>query len=102
MSVQEDIQAKLAAQLSIAHLEVLNESHMHSGPATESHFKIIAVSSEFEGVSPVKRHQRLYEILAQELKGGVHALALHLYTPEQWAQKNASAPLSPNCAGAKH
>jgi len=99
MSVQEQIKSKLQEALVPTHLEVINESHMHSGPATESHFKVIAVASEFDGLSAVKRHQSVYGLLAQELKTGVHALALHLYTPAQWDEKNAAAPQSPNCAG---
>lgn len=100
MTVQSQIETKLNDALQLMRLEVVNESHMHSGPATESHFKITAVADGFEGVSAVKRHQQVYAILAQELKAGVHALALHLYTPSQWQAKNAQAPLSPNCAGA--
>lgn len=102
-TVQDQIQDKLSETLKLEYLDVMNESHKHSGPATESHFKITAVSSEFDGVSAVKRHQSVYAILSEELKTGVHALALHLYTPQQWHDKNATAPLSPNCAGAnKH
>lgn len=39
-SMQENIESKLREALSPVHLEVINESHMHSGPATESHFKV--------------------------------------------------------------
>jgi BolA-like protein len=38
--VYDAIETKLSAGLSPAHLQVINESHMHSGPATESHFKV--------------------------------------------------------------
>ncbi len=102
MSIQAAIEDHLRTGIPGSHLEVLNESHMHSGPATESHFKITAVSPNFEGVSAVKRHQTVYQLLAHELRSGVHALALHLYTPAEWERKNASAPRSPDCMGAKH
>jgi BolA protein len=70
---------------------------MHAGPATDSHYKLILVSEAFEGLSKVKRHQRLYSILKDELAGPVHALALHLYTPQEWQAVNV--PDSPLCAG---
>lgn len=38
--MQETIEARLSEALSPVHLEVINESHMHSGPAKESHFKV--------------------------------------------------------------
>ena len=39
-TMQETIESRLMEALSPVHLEVINESHMHSGPATESHFKV--------------------------------------------------------------
>lgn len=103
MSLQNRIQVKVEQEVRPQHFDLINESHMHSGPATESHFKLIVVSETFNGLSAVKRHQRLYAVLADELRDGVHALALHLFTPEEWATRHASAPVSPDCrGGSKH
>lgn len=96
--VKQCIETKLA-QLQPTFIEVEDESHGHNvAPGAQSHFKVTLVSSEFAGVLPVKRHQKVYQILADELAGSVHALALHLYTPEQWAEKGQS-PESPACMG---
>lgn len=102
MNVQDSIESSLRATLSLEHLDILNESHKHAGPGAETHFKVTAVSPEFEGVGAVKRHQRLYQILHRQLQEGVHALALHTYTPVEWARKNGVAPRSPECAGGQH
>jgi BolA protein len=91
------IQAKVQAALPVTHIDLVNESHMHAGPATESHYKLVLVSEGFTGLTKVKRHQRVYGILKDELAGSVHALALHLYTPQEWQE--ASVPDSPLCAG---
>lgn len=96
MTVADSIQGKLAS-LNPRHLELLNESHMHAGPATDSHFKLVLVSEAFNGLRAVARHQKVYALLAEELAGPVHALALHLYTPEEW--QTASVPASPMCQG---
>lgn len=93
------IHHKVTDAIAPEHFELINESHMHAGPATESHFKVIAVSRQFEGLNPVKRHQRIYGVLADELKAGVHALALHLYTPDEWRLAMEEAPDSPSCRG---
>lgn len=96
VSTQKIIEEKLQ-ELNPTHVEIINESHMHAGPATDSHFKLVVVSEAFESVRTVARHQKLYKILAQELQGPVHALSLFLYTPEEWQQ--VEVPSSPNCMG---
>jgi len=97
--MNQRIDSKVCDGLAPVHFELINESHMHSGPATESHFKLIVVSDFFHELPRVKRHQHLYHLLAEELKEGVHALALHLYTPEEWAKKQQIVPASPDCRG---
>ncbi|MFO7704601.1 MAG: BolA family protein, partial [Halopseudomonas sp.] len=80
------------------HLELVNESHMHSvPPGSESHFKAVIVSQQFAGLNAVKRHQAVYRSLG-DLMSRIHALALHTYTPAEWLAR-AQAPASPNCLG---
>ncbi|MFL0798374.1 MAG: BolA/IbaG family iron-sulfur metabolism protein [Cellvibrionaceae bacterium] len=98
MSIQNSIESKLQQAFTPSHLEIVNESHMHSGPATESHFKVIIASDGFDGLRLVQRHQKVYGLLSEEMAGEVHALALHTYTPSEWEEKG-SAPESPNCMG---
>lgn len=78
------------------HLEVVDESHMHSR-GLETHYKAVIVSPIFADLNAVKRHQRVYACLG-ELMGQVHALALHTYTPGEW-QAQGVAPASPSCRG---
>ena len=99
MSVQQTIHDKLVDALAPAALEVINESHRHSGPATESHFKVVVVAARFEGLPLIRRHRLVNETLAEELRGGVHALAIHAYTPTQWLERGGEIPRSPPCRG---
>ena len=93
------IRAALQA-LSPVHLEVLDESHMHSR-GLETHYKAVVVAGAFAGKRAVQRHQLVYRTLGP-LMQEIHALALHTYTPEEWAQAGA-APDSPTCrGGSKH
>lgn len=99
MTLQRQIEQKLAS-IAPKIVEVENESHMHNVPAnSETHFKVTLVSEHFQGLMPVKRHQQIYALLADELSGPVHALALHLYTPEEWQARGGERPDSPNCRG---
>lgn len=89
--------------LNPTHLSLDNESHMHAGyfEGKESHFKLVIVSSEFVGKRLASRHQLVYGAVTPYLTHGggtVHALAIHAYTPDEWADLTV-APDSPRCAG---
>ena len=100
MSVQDVIKQKLVDAIPLAGLEVMNESHMHNvPPGSESHFKVVIISEEFEGERLVKRHQRVNAVLADELAGPVHALAMQTLTPEEWTAKGGQTMPSPECLG---
>ncbi|XP_026780479.3 bolA-like protein 1 [Pangasianodon hypophthalmus] len=101
--VEASIRTKLTQGLEPEHLEVLNESHMHAvPPGSESHFRVLVVSSRFEGLSLLQRHRLVNETLSHELSTSVHALAIQAKTPEQWSS-NPSVAKSPPClGGSKH
>lgn len=98
--IKNRIEKKLAAAFDPAHLEVVNESDNHNVPVgSETHFKVVIVSGEFEGERLINRHRRVHETLAGELAGGVHALAIHTYTVSDWQKRFGNAPMSPPCRG---
>ena len=88
MGTRDAILEKLARAFAPARLDVVDESHHHAGHAGhreggESHFRLHIVSEAFRGKSRVERHRMVNETLAAELKGGVHALAIHASAPEE-------------------
>ncbi len=101
MSRKARIQDCLNTALSPMHLEVTDESHMHNVPeGAESHFKVLAVSEAFVGETLIKRHRRVNALMRDELAGGLHALAIHVWTPQEWFEKGGgAAPASPECLG---
>ncbi len=101
MSRQQLIESRLQQAFPLQYLDVLNESHNHSA-GQDTHFKLVVVSDAFAGLRPVARHQKVYALLQDEMARGLHALALHLYTPDEWAATGV-APESPACrGGSKH
>lgn len=106
MSVQDHLTSILREKLAPQHLEVVNESHMHSVPRnSETHFKVVIVSPLFEGVGSVRRHQLVYGAVGDLMnkkvsQGGIHALAITSRTPEEWAI-SPEANVSPQCASKK-
>ncbi len=86
MSVEQQMREKLMIALEPTRLDIINESELHAGhrssPGTgHSHFRILVVSNAFDGKSRVERHRRVNEILAEELGGLIHAMALNTYAP---------------------
>ena len=98
MPIQNSIETKLTDLLQPEVLDILNESHMHSGPATESHFKVVAVSQAFEGKMLIGRHRMINKALAEELDT-IHALSLHTMTPDEYFDKAGKVADSPECGG---
>ena len=75
---------------------MVNESSQHSGPATESHFKIVIVSTDFDEMKLIDRHRFINKLFADELNH-IHALAMQTYTTKEWA-KSQIAPNSHECS----
>lgn len=100
MKIQTAIEDKISQALQPSYLEVLNESNNHNvPPGSESHFKITVVSTDFNGKMLIARHRVINQLLAEELAGGVHALSMHTYTPEEWNEKHEQTRQSPPCLG---
>lgn len=80
-------------------------THVQSHPQTtspkdsETHFKVVVVSSQFDSVkSPIQRHRLINSALEEELAGPVHALSIVAKSPAQW-EKNQQVSPSPSCKG---
>lgn len=50
---------------------------------TQDHWEAVVVSEAFRGKTPIQRHRMVFDALASEMKGPIHALALKTWTPEQ-------------------
>jgi BolA protein len=91
VSVKARIEEKLLAALQPESLEVVDESHLHSGhaghrPEGETHFRVYIKAPLFAGKSRVERHRLVNAALAEELAGPVHALAVHATAPGEPAR----------------
>lgn len=83
MSVRDEIYQKLQAAFTPDRLEVINESHKHSGHAGddgsgESHFRVLIRASGFEGMNRITRHRAVHGALGKEMMTSIHALALDI------------------------
>ena len=95
-----EIEQTLSRALDPLHIEVVDQSHMHSVPeGAQSHFKVTLVTEAFADQRLIQRHRAVNELLRDQLAGGIHALALHTMTPDEWFAKGGHAPESPPCLG---
>lgn len=100
MSRQQRMQTLLHTALEPNVLLVEDESSHHNVPqGAESHFKITAVSSRFDTLTRIERHRLIHSLLEKEFSLGLHALTLHLYTPDDWAKQQEKTVTSPACRG---
>lgn len=86
MSVASAIESKLTQAFQPERLVVEDQSHLHAGhagarPGGESHFRVELVSARFAGLNRVARQRLVYDTLAAELAGPIHALALKTLAP---------------------
>ena len=86
MARRDLITEKLTKAFTPESVRVVDESHQHIGhaghrPGGETHFRVYIVAEAFRGKSRLERHRMINATLAGELKGGVHALAIHASAP---------------------
>jgi BolA protein len=86
MSVADTMRRKLTERFKPVRLDIIDDSQRHAGhagaqPGGETHFDVTIVSDAFAGMGRVARQRLVYETLAAEIAGGVHALALRTLAP---------------------
>jgi BolA family transcriptional regulator, general stress-responsive regulator len=86
--IYQIIEQKLTATYTPDALTLTDESHLHEGhsgaaPGGETHFRVHMVAAAFEGMSRLDRQRGVLDLLADELNGPVHALALKLKAPSE-------------------
>ena len=86
MRMSERIEGKLRAAFAPRALTVSDDSHKHHGHSGwreggETHFSVALISAAFAGKSRIERHRMVNAALAEELRAGVHALAISAKAP---------------------
>jgi BolA protein len=85
-AIERAITDRLTQALTPTHLDVVNESAMHSGHmgddgSGESHFRVVVESAAFTGRSRVDRQRMVNHALTDLLAEKIHALAIRARAP---------------------
>jgi len=99
MSRKLRIEHALRDAFTPSFLAVIDESDQHAVPeGAESHFRVVVVAEAFTEMPRIRRHRAVHRVLERELSGGLHALAIEAWTPDQDAAREAMLG-SPECRG---
>ena len=86
------IEDVLKRSLTIEFIQIEDQGHLHKGhkAANEGlmHLKACIVSDDFLDLNSIKRHQKVYDILAKFLESRLHALSLETYTAKEYKQRD--------------
>jgi stress-induced morphogen len=96
-TIKSEIVNILNDAMDISSLKIINESHMHNVPKeSETHFKAVIVSNDFNDLSILKRHKLVYKTL-DSIMSKIHALSIHAFNEDEFKQ-NPLILDSPECA----
>ena len=96
-TIQSEIVNTLNDAMDISSLKIINESHMHNVPKeSETHFKAVIVSNDFNDLTTLKRHKLVYKNL-DSIMNKIHALSIHTFDEDEFKQ-NPLILDSPECA----
>ena len=95
--IESQIVNTLSSFMNLVSLKIINESFMHNVPeGSESHFKIVVVTNDFNNLSIIERHKLIYKTL-DNLMTKIHALSIHAFNEEEF-KLNPVILDSPECA----
>jgi acid stress-induced BolA-like protein IbaG/YrbA len=76
----QDIAAQIQSGLAGAKALVTSPDNVH--------FEAVVIAPAFAGKRAIQRHQMVYATLGSAVGNEIHALALQVFTPEEYAGQN--------------
>jgi len=75
VTVPDEIKRAIEAGFACERIEVAGDGQ---------HFQALIVSTAFEGLTRIKRHQLVYAALGDRMRQEIHALSMQTLTPAEW------------------
>tara|TARA_Y100001970_G_scaffold32747_1_gene40628 strand:+ start:257 stop:544 length:288 start_codon:yes stop_codon:yes gene_type:complete len=88
LKIEKRIKNKLASDIDLTEISVINQSHLHKGHdgySPNSHFSVKVISDQFKGISRIERHKMVYNSLSELIESEIHALKIKALTPAELA-----------------
>ncbi len=88
--IENRIEKLISKKIEISKIQIIDDSHKHINHKKDTqggHFRLFIVSDGFKGLSLIKRHQLIYEILGNMIKTEIHALSMKLLDIEEYNKR---------------
>ena len=90
LSIENEIKNRLSKKMDLIHFEMKDFTGRHLNHKTHEggfHLEAIIVSNDFQGLTLIKRHQKVYEAIGDLMKHEIHALSMKTLIQSEW-EKN--------------
>ena len=86
-SIENEIKNRLSKKMDLIHFEMKDFTGRHLNHKTHEggfHLEAIIVSNDFQDLSLIKRHQKVYEAIGDLMKHEIHALSMKTLIQSEW------------------
>ena len=79
------IYKKIKSKINIFYLKIYNDNQKHILQNNSiNHFRLIIVSKNFNNLSLIHRHKKIYSILSQYIPKKIYSLQIFTYDIQEW------------------
>ena len=86
-SIQNEIKNRLSNKMDLIHFEMKDFTGRHLNHKTHEggfHLEAIIVSNDFQDLTLIKRHQKVYDAIGDLMKHEIHALSMKTLIQSEW------------------
>ena len=86
-SIENEIKNRLSKKMDLIHFEMKDFTGRHLNHKTHEggfHLEAIIVSNDFQDLTLIKRHQKVYEAIGDLMKHEIHALSMKTLIQSEW------------------
>tara|TARA_B100001093_G_C26160364_1_gene731300 strand:+ start:97 stop:408 length:312 start_codon:yes stop_codon:yes gene_type:complete len=86
-SIQNEIKKRLSNKMGLIHFEMKDFTGRHLNHKTHEggfHLEAIIVSNDFQDLTLIKRHQKVYDAIGDLMKHEIHALSMKTLIQSEW------------------
>ncbi|MFL2998732.1 MAG: BolA family protein [Candidatus Neomarinimicrobiota bacterium] len=86
-SIENEIKNRLSKNMDLIHFEMKDFTGRHLNHKTHEggfHLEAIIVSNDFQDLTLIKRHQKVYEAIGDLMKHEIHALSMKTLIQSEW------------------
>ena len=86
-SIENEIKNRLSKKMDLIYFEMKDFTGRHLNHKTHEggfHLEAIIVSNDFQDLTLIKRHQKVYEAIGDLMKHEIHALSMKTLIQSEW------------------